>query len=222
MSSIKKLAINGYRNQPIPHSFLQQQQETDHLAILLPGMGYTAHMPLLYYPAQIMAAASADILRLEYDYRQTNFLSLKFKEQMEWLFDDASAAYQAAMAQRPYQQLTIIGKSLGTLSMGHLLTTKKLPSTVKTVWLTPMLKSKMLQDQILQFGQPVFIAIGTTDPFYDPELIAKLQSATDSQIVTIEDADHGLNIKNDISGSIQVLQQVMKAMEIFLEDKPVR
>lgn len=222
MSSIKKLAINGYRNQPIPHSFLQQPSETNHLAILLPGMGYTAQMPLLYYPAQIMAAAGADILRLEYDYQQTNFPSLKFKEQMDWLFDDASAAYQAVIAQRPYQQLTIIGKSLGTLSMGHLLTTKKLPSTVKTVWLTPMLKSEKLQDQILQFEQPVFIAIGTADPYYDPEFISRLQSATHSQIVTIEDADHGLNIKNNISGSIQALQQIMKAMEIFLEDKPVK
>lgn len=217
MASIKKLTISGYRNRPVPHSFLQQQQETNHLAILLPGMGYTAQMPLLYYPAQLMAAAGADIVRLEYDYRQTDFSSLKFKEQMQWLFDDTTAAYQAAMTQQSYQQLTLIGKSLGTLSMGHLLTTQPLPPMVKAVWLTPVLKNKTLQDQILQCGQPAFIAIGTADPYYDPEFIARLQSAPGSQIVTIEDADHGLNIKNNISGSIQVLQQIMEAMKIYLE-----
>jgi hypothetical protein len=60
MYSIKTLRIRGYRDEPVPHTFYEQEEAPAQVALLLPGMGYTSHMPLLYYPARIMLSMCLD------------------------------------------------------------------------------------------------------------------------------------------------------------------
>jgi len=43
------LPIRGYRDEAVPNHFQRQDDATDHLALVLPGFGYTCDMPLLYY-----------------------------------------------------------------------------------------------------------------------------------------------------------------------------
>jgi predicted alpha/beta-hydrolase family hydrolase len=217
MYPTETLTINGYQNEPVPHSFYWQETGTNHLAIILPGRGYTAHMPLLFYPASLMASRGADVLRVEYEYTQNQvFQSLAGNEQFEWLMADVIAAYQTGLAQRDYQQVTLIGKSLGTLAMGSLLTRQTLPAQVNAIWLTPLVKFDHLRRQIKQFGGKSLFVIGTADPHYDLDCLAEVQQATGGEVVTIEDADHGLLIKDDVVRSVQGLAKVMQAMEAFL------
>ncbi|MFC1976001.1 alpha/beta family hydrolase [Chloroflexota bacterium] len=217
MYPTETLTINGYQNEPVPHSFYRQETDTDHLAIILPGRGYTAHMPLLFYPASLMVAQGADVLRVEYDYSQNQvFQSLAGNEQFQWLFADVTAAYQVGLAQRDYQQVTLIGKSLGTPAMGHLLTTQTLPAQINAIWLTPLVRFDSLRQQIKKFGGKSLFVIGTADPHYDTDCLAEVQQATGGQVVTIDEADHGLMIEGDIVRSVQGLEQVMRAMEAFL------
>jgi len=57
---------------PIPdNTFFWQEENTDHLALILPGLNYTCDMPLLYYTAQFLIADGADVLQVKYDYTQT-------------------------------------------------------------------------------------------------------------------------------------------------------
>jgi hypothetical protein len=217
MPSIQTIAINGYQNQPVPHTFFKQEVETNHLAIVLPGRGYTAQMPFLFYPINLMLTRGADVLRVEYAYdQQPDFETLDFDQKLHWLFTDVTAAYQAGVARRPYLQVTLIGKSLGTLAMGHLLTTQTLPSPVKAIWLTPLVRMDNLRQQIKQFGGHSLFVIGTADPHYDTACLAEVQEATGGQVVAIEGADHGLNIKDEVLRSVQALMKVMRAIEVFL------
>ena len=217
MYPTEKIVINGYRNEPVPHTFFKQESDTKHLAIILPGRGYTAQMPLLFYPANLLLAKGADVLQVDYGYDQRpDFQSLAVNEQLQWLFADVSAAYRAGVTQRTYQQVSFVGKSLGRLSMGHLFSTETLLPQVKAVWLTPLVRIDTLRQQIKHFAGPSLFVIGTADPHYDRAYLAEVQEATGGEVVTIEGADHGLNIGEDVLQSIQALEKVIRAVEDFL------
>ena len=86
------LAITGYRDEPVPHTFLRQDQAARHVAILLPGIGYSCDMPLLYYPARLLLARGADVLRVEYGYQQrADFKTATADEQGRWVVADVTA-----------------------------------------------------------------------------------------------------------------------------------
>src|SRR5262245_25536830 len=125
MVSSATLAVSGYRDEAVPNTFLRQDGATDHIAILLPGINYPCDLPLLYYPARQLTARGADVLRVEYTYnRRPDFAALSAADQAEWLRADTTAACRVGLAQRAYRQITLVGKSLGTLAMGQLLTTE--------------------------------------------------------------------------------------------------
>jgi hypothetical protein len=216
--STEILSITGYQDEPAPHTFFKQDAATNHLAIILPGRGYTAQMPLLFYPTTLLLDRSADVLRVDYAYdRQPAFEALSFDQQLRWLWGDVSAAYRAGLSQRAYQRVTIIGKSLGTLAMGHLLTTETLPSRVNAVWLTPLVRFEPLRQQIKQFqGRSLFV-IGTADNQYDPAILEDLHQATGGEVVIVEGADHGFNVKGDVIRSIQAVEQAVRAIQTFLD-----
>ncbi len=217
MAQFEKIKIKGYNEQPVPHTFIKQESDTDHLALLLPGRGYTTQMPLFFYPALSLTGRGADVLRLDVNYiERDDFQALEMNEQLRWLFAEVVAAYQAGMAQRAYRQVTVIGKSLGTLAMGHLFTTESLPEHTNTVWLTPLVKFDFLRDQIKAFGGRSLFVIGTADSHYDAGALAEIQQATNGQVVTVDGADHGMNIAGDVVGSIKVVAQVTQAIDDFL------
>src|SRR5215210_1072785 len=71
MYSSTTLDIRGHRGDAVPNTFFAQDSETHHLAVVFPGLGYTAHMPVLYYPRRLLLERGADVLLVEYDYRGT-------------------------------------------------------------------------------------------------------------------------------------------------------
>jgi len=217
MPELKRLDIAGYRDEPVPHTFFRQEDETDHLAILVPGGRYTAYMPLLYYPLRLLLTLGADVLRIEYAYTgRADYQALPPAEQVRWLFTDVSAASRAALAQRPYQQVTLVGKSLGTLAMGYLLTTESALRKAQAVWLTPLLWNDLWRSQIQQVRPRSLFASGTADPHYDPAHLAELQAATNGKAVVVEGANHSLEIEGDVMASLQALEQVVQAVQTFL------
>jgi hypothetical protein len=138
-------------------------------------------------------------------------------EKARWVFADATAAWRAAHKQRAYGQVTLVGKSLGTLAMGYLLTTEVSLAQAKAIWLTPLLWNDMLCSQIKQaIPRSLFVA-GTQDPHYNPHGLSEAADATGGEMVIIDGADHSLEIKGDVLASLQALEQVMRAVQQFLE-----
>jgi pimeloyl-ACP methyl ester carboxylesterase len=216
--STQTLDIAGYRDEPVPNTLYRQERETQHLAILLPGMSYTCQAPLLFYPARLLGISGADVFFVEYAYNwRPDFLSLPEDERERWLFTDVTAACRAALAQRSYRQVTLVGKSLGTLAMGHLLTCEASLSRARAIWLTPLLPIERLRGEIRRWGGPSLFVIGTADTCYDPDLLREVQSATKGETVVIEGADHILET-SDIWESLRILEQVMRAVQQFLDE----
>lgn len=217
MYSIKYLDIKGYKDQPVPNTFFQQNQATQHLTILLPGMGYTSHMPLLYYPALIMLDMGSDMLRLEYEYnRRQAFMELPGEERKKWLLTDVTNASYHVLKKGPYKDITIIGKSIGTRAMGYLLKEEDDFKQARAIWLTPVLRSETLREQIKECEQTSLFVIGTADPHYDQTYLDKIQRARKGEVLVIEGADHSLEIKGDILASLGIMERVIRTIQAFV------
>jgi hypothetical protein len=218
----ERLEIADAGGDPVPHTFLRQPGEADHLALVLPGTGYTGRMALLHYPTRLLLDAGADALRLEYDYlRRPAFRALPDAAQERRFFGDVEAAARAALARRPYARLTLIGKSVGTLGMGHLLDALE-PAGVATaaVWLTPLLRDEGLRRRIAAHRPPSVFVIGTADPHYDPALLEEVRGATGGRAVLVEGADHGLECPGDVWGSLRALERTLRAVAALAAEAP--
>jgi predicted alpha/beta hydrolase family esterase len=206
MVSFKSLAISDYHGAPLSNTFMQQKQAARQLGIVLPGMGYTAHMPVLYYPTRLLTNRGADVLCVEYNYYRKP------------AFADAAAALEAGLAQRAYERIVLVGKSLGTLAMGHLITTDARLAQAPCIWLTPIVRNETLRQQITQAKPHSLFVIGTADSHYDPGSLAAAVEATRGQRLVIEGADHSLEIAGSISESIRAMEQVVQAVTAFLDE----
>lgn len=215
--STTTLQISGYQGEPVPNTFFQHQDTTDHIAIFLPGVRYTCHMPLLYYPTRLFLFMGADALWVEYAYDQrADFRALAEVERERWFITDVTAACHTALTQRPYRQVTLVGKSLGTLAMGHLLTADPQLAGAQAIWLTPLLRNERLRAQIRLCKARSLFVIGSADAHYDPASLAEVQAATGGETVVVDGANHSLEIEGDVWQSLQALEQVLRAIQAFL------
>jgi predicted alpha/beta-hydrolase family hydrolase len=217
MATSTTLTIQGYRDEPVPNRLLRPEGAIDQLAVLLPGFGYTLDMPLFYYAENLVLERGWDVLRVAYAYNtRPEFQDLTKPERDRWLLEDTTAAWRAGLGRRTYKRVVLIGKSLGTLAMGHLLTMADPPSNVGAVWLTPMLAEERLRQQIRQYAGSSLFVIGTADPHFDPVVLEQMQVATIGEAVVVRNADHGMDIPGDPIASVRAVERVVEALSRFL------
>lgn len=221
MPAIESIAILGYRREPVPNRFSPQEAETDHLALILPGEGYHADLPLLAGPYALLQRAGADVLRVDYAYGRPEFRALPDAERSRWLAADVAAAWEAVKTRRPYRRLTLVGKSLGTLAMGHLLAADPALDDALCIWLTPLFRVAALRAVAKAHRGPALIVVGTADAHYDLALFGEVQQATGAETVVVPRANHSLEIPGDVPRSLDALEQVMAAIQRLLgHDSP--
>ncbi|PKO12383.1 MAG: hypothetical protein CVU39_24465 [Chloroflexi bacterium HGW-Chloroflexi-10] len=213
----EKLNIGGYQGLPVPNTFFRQENpDNTHLAIVFPGLNYSSKMPGLYYPWQLMRSKGADVLLVEYQYNTSEFQSLPSNIQDEWIKTDAEAVYKIGSALRDYTQITLIGKSIGTLALGHLLESQSDLRSANWVWLTPILTNKPLLKQLLAIPHRGLFVIGTADRYYDPAVLAQLEWSGGSQSLVLPGADHGFEIPGKPLESLRLLQRMVEELNEFI------
>ncbi len=217
METISHLDITGYRNLPVPNTYWRQPS-SDRVAIVLPGYGYSADMPVLYYPGRAALERGADLLQVQYAYNlNAAYRQQTDEEQMRWLVEDSQAACREVFSRREYRRVTLIGKSLGTMAMARLLPADPGFDHAACVWLTPVLSDPQVERLILSSDRKSLLVIGTADSFYHPEMIAQIQRKENTQVMVIPDADHSLEIKGDIVRSIKIMEKLVEQMISFME-----
>lgn len=211
------LDARGYRGEPVPNRLIRQRDGASHLAILLPGRGYTVDMPLLYYPRTYLMDQGADVLLVEYNYTRDEHASLPPDDLRAWLNTDVDVVVDAALAGRAYSRITLIGKSLGTYAMAHLLATDIRLRDAACMWLTPIIHDQAVYQWMSRPHRALF-AIGTRDPLYDAGLIQDAARKSGGVSVVVDDADHGLSIERDMLASVRALETVMQVAQEFLKE----
>ena len=219
MYSSKTLEIVGYREEHVPNTFFQNDSEASHLAMVLPGMGYTCQMPLLYYPSKLLREMGADVLWVEYAYNhRADYQALSEEAREQWLFADVTAASRTALAQRAYKEITVIGKSIGTLGMMQLLAHEWDLIEAKALWLTPLLKREQLRHVLRHHTGNSLTIIGSADPHYDAKWISEMRLAPVHQLLVVDDANHSVEVTDTLK-SVEIMGQVMRRMQDFLTQR---
>jgi pimeloyl-ACP methyl ester carboxylesterase len=217
MDTITSLTIRGHRDLELANTFYKHALPPSRLAVLFPGQGYTCAMPLLFYAAQWFYAHGADVLATSYGFADNpnEFARLPAEDRSAWLGADAWACFQAAMNASPYDQVVLLGKSLGTIALANLALMK--PSTAKAdfVWLTPLARDPILNAAILQARPRSLFIQGTADPHYDQQAIEKLHSAVPGDLLLIPDADHSLHITGNFDATLDAVRQMLGALSAF-------
>ena len=214
---LSSLDVIGHRNQQVPNTFIAPPSPTHHLGIILPGYRYSAEMAPLYYAGRILLEQGADLLRVEYAYYRTDFSEQPEIEQDKWISSDVYAACNRVLSHRSYEKITVVGKSLGTVAMGHLLGDSRFQRAT-CVWFTPLLTLDWLCSRIEQTHPRSLFIMGTADRFYKPEILKHLEDITNGSSIVIEGANHPLEIPGDIPKSLTVLNQIVQALREFLSD----
>jgi len=215
MAEIERLPIRGYGDAFVPNQFLKQVGNVDGLAILLPGLGYTCDMPIFYYTELQFLVGRFDVLRVDYDYRQLGVQSWSGADHERRLIEDVRASVQAGVAQRSYSEVTVVGKSLGTLAMAHLAANGVISPAWGSVWLTPLLRQDDVWESMQQRTPPTAVVIGTEDHHFDPERLSAFDGRDNTTVLIVEGGNHSLNAGETAGDSAQALSDVIRQMDTF-------
>ena len=217
MVSIEVLDIKGYRGKPLKNRFFRQFTETKRVALVFPGLSYNTSMPLLHYSIQAILAAGLNVLTVDYDYSDNReFLELPTKSRADWMIRDIEAAIRIVREVENQEVACLVGKSLGTIALGHLLESYEDLRDAKTIWLTPLIKNPELMEQMLSYMKDAVLVIGTNDSHYDSDIIDRLNISTLLSGVVVEGANHSLEIEGNVTKSLRVLMQVVTIIQQFL------
>jgi hypothetical protein len=169
------------------------------VATILPGSGYTAMGPLLWYARAALRDQGWTVRTLEWTAKPT--------------WDEARSAYEQVLegADAPDEDALhiVVAKSLGTLAM-PLAVRLGLPG----VWLTPVLTSEDAPDvreTASELDEDHLLIGGTADHLWDGDLV----DGSEADVVEVEDADHSLEVPNDRAENLAILDEVISAIEEF-------
>jgi hypothetical protein len=211
------LDVAGHADVPLPNRFLKQISIPDTLAVILPGLNYSCDNPLLYYTTSLLIDHSADVLQLWANYTVPEFQSLPKPAQIQWLLADAASLIAAGQKNRQYEHLILVGKSIGTLTLGALFDQVNELADASAIWFTPLFHYPSVVEGALHArGRALFVA-GAADPTYDADAVKRIELRSIAHVVVIQEADHSLEIQGDTRRSLDVIKEIMAVTETFLD-----
>ena len=218
MAELVSLGLQASDGRPLAHKFYRQAGDPVGLLIAFPGNHYGMDGPLLYYPCEMLQAAGWDTLALSYGF-QTAVQELG-DEGLPGLISECTAALHTALSARPYPRLTLLGKSLGAGLVAYLCGAEAVLADARAACLTPALGTPLFDPLLARTSQPVLLAMGTADRFYDPQALERLKAARPFELVLVEGADHSMDVPGDLAASLQAVRQVVTAVLDFLTPEP--
>lgn len=185
---------------------------SDTLLIMLPGLGYTNQMPLMFYIHQLALARGWDALQVDYDYRRIpqNTSGAEWSARM---LADVQPAIDAALSHGTYRHVVLAGKSIGTRVMTTLLDNGFSKATAY-IWLTPLLRAEPVRTAMMKHT-PAVAVFGDEDFAVQGVELAPIAQAGTSMIV-MPGGDHGMMIAGSVPESIAALAHVINELDAWL------
>ncbi len=198
---------------PLRHKYFQHEGDPRGLVVLLPGDNYGVDGPLLYYPGQILYERGWDTLALTYGYQSE---AAPFSvEVISGMLQECGQSVRAALGERPYTRIGLVGKSIGAAIVAVLCETEPLLEHARAAYLTPPLGP--LFDQVFKgTSQLAYVALGNKDRFYSKEALESLQDARTFSLSVVKDADHSLNVVGDLKRTMGIIERVVEETVAFI------
>lgn len=213
--------VTGKNNQKISYTYIQPGDlPSATVAFFCPGASYLFDKPYLHYSTMLLLNHQCDIVHIGYEYGKENaaFWEMSVEERSEWIQDDVQAVVSRVLGEHSYERVLFLGKSIGTLPIVNGLLPAPEYAKAAAILLTPLLTVEQLSANLLAAHQPLFLAIGTADHFYNEHVVEQLrQSRPNVQLKIVPQANHALEIGWHARASISVLDEVMDEMDQFLQ-----
>ena len=178
------------------------------LAVVFPGIGYTADKPLLYYTSRLASKQGYQIRTVSYDNLPENVKGDPKK--MKQAFDLALEQTERSLGSidwNSYGSILFISKSIGTVISSAYASRHDL--TVKSILFTPLAET---------FSFPLAGSIafhGTADPWAETNSIRKLAAQKDVPLFLTQNANHSLET-GDVLTDIFILKTTMERVQRFI------
>lgn len=183
------------------------------LALIFPGIGYNMDKPLLHYARRIVTEANYDVLIMPYvskdfeDGRVTKAGVLR--------------AYQLCQTclgkqeMKSYEEILLIGKSVGTLLAGMCISDLKerSRSELRFVMFTPLRPTFPYLKE-----QHVLALAGTRDPVITEEELQSLAEQNEIPLKLYEGANHSLEVRGKPGRSVEILADIVREFQGFISE----
>ena len=121
----------------------------------------------------------------------------------------------AALQRYQPDSLSIVGKSFGTLAVGYLCSDQfLLPTDTRLVWLTPVWKWDDPWKAACESKLPALNVVGLADHEYH---LPDRHDAVAGKTVAIPQADHRLEVSNDIFATLAAWRSMAEAVIEFVQ-----
>ncbi len=207
--TISCLEVYAHQEIPLSNKFIKHKTPSDRLALIFPGLRYTCDMPLLYYSTELLLERGCDVLQLWIDSEAPEFERISQAELTQQLLEYSEALLIAGKNGGTYNDLLLVGKSLGTLTMTLMLTNDQAFLNETTIWFTPLVNLPPVSQVMLSLSGPAFIAGGDADPTFEQEAVSQIKAKPNTTVTVLKDANHSLEIPGDPIRSLQILSRVL-------------
>lgn len=208
----KSKKINSYYGITLESRVIDQNSNV--LAVLLPGMGYTLDRSLMDYSKNLAVEKGYNVLPIEYGFQAVRKkIDKDNMKDVEVAINESYELLKLSLENR-YEKVIFIGKSLGTVVQRMLeekIRKENYDGEIINVYLTPI-------DKTCELGikENSLVVCGTKDPMITCENREKLSHMSNINYIEIDGAGHSLVIKNDVMGSIEALKTVICAEKEFI------
>ncbi|AWB46915.1 alpha/beta hydrolase [Paenibacillus sp. CAA11] len=194
----------------ISFKLIEQQEESNHLVIVLPGAGYTTQAPLLHFTTKLFYTKGFDVLHMNYTLSKQEVSVLSeddFAKDVEFTIDNA-------IKNKKYCNYYVVAKSIGTITLGYLLNHTRLKEA-KVVWLTPLLQRNDVFNAMVNNSNKGLCIIGDKDRCYIVDRYEKLKSNQNMKLKMIDGGNHNLELDGEPIKSIEVLKNIISVIDEF-------
>jgi hypothetical protein len=196
--------------------------DPDRVAVILPGRGYTADMPLLWYARTVLTFQGWTVHVIDWP---TDLAPDQAPATAAAAIDRACGGPLPGRSGDTHESTEpgtclIVAKSLGSLAL-PLAVQRGLPG----VWLTPLLFEPAVAAAAENLGPGHLVIGGTGDQStWDPDLAHHCGA----QLLEIPHADHALQVAGDLDRTLAAVERVAAAINAFalevtqpVESRPV-
>jgi hypothetical protein len=169
------------------------------VAVLLPGTGYTAQAPLLYWCGALLREAGWHVEVVEWTVTDDDF-----NNPVPFVEYALTAAFDAAP---PASTRLIVAKSFGTFALPW-----AIENDVPGVWLTPILTDPAVSGALASANSTHLAVGGTRDPMWVPENI----EGTDASLATLDGGDHRLEVDAGWQASLDAQYDLLERIALHV------
>lgn len=185
----------------------KDKNNSNSLVVLFPGVNYSCEKPLLHYARKAAVIEGYDVLCVRYGYKLSkNDIG---KEIIKTVSAEVFQAIKNCHNEK-YNNLYFISKSIGGEVAGNI-ADKMGYHNVKSLYLTP---TPSTVQHIIKTDS--YAIVGTKDKIFPEENIQFVKPYKNVKLTLIDNAQHSLEIDNNIEESIKSLSKVACVFKEFL------